>query len=157
MMENKTNKRKRNSSEIRELLQETTPQEKLQISTKMAIAARLEDLLEAKGWNKGQFAEQVGKNPSEITKWLSGTHNFTIDTLAEIAVVMNMSVSELFAPKRVQTVNKTTFVLTSRREHRSEWCWGLTPPCDTGVAWRETAIPRRSARENVLLTPHVFD
>ncbi|MBK7408684.1 MAG: DUF4240 domain-containing protein [Saprospirales bacterium] len=50
----------------------------------MLIAARIEDILTELGWKKKDLAARLGKHPSEITKWLSGTHNFTTDTLAEI-------------------------------------------------------------------------
>ena len=29
-----------------------------------------------------EFAQALGKRPSEVTKWLSGQHNFTIRTLS---------------------------------------------------------------------------
>jgi ribosome-binding protein aMBF1 (putative translation factor) len=45
------------------------------------IAILIDDTLKAKGWNKKQLAEVMHKNPSEVTKWLSGTHNFTLETL----------------------------------------------------------------------------
>lgn len=48
------------------------------------LAARLRDILAELGWKKKDLAEKLGKNPSEVTKWLSGKHNFTTDTLAEI-------------------------------------------------------------------------
>lgn len=109
----KTNKpaRKHRSLVVSELLNEITPAEKMQTSTKMSLAARLDDLITAKGWGKSEFAEKVNKNPSEITKWLSGTQNFTIDTLSEIAVALGMSVSELFVPKQVQVINKVHLVV----------------------------------------------
>jgi transcriptional regulator with XRE-family HTH domain len=109
----KSNKpaRKYNSPVITQFLEETTPAEKLQNSTKMTLAARLDDLITAKGWGKSEFAEIVKKSPSEITKWLSGTQNFTIDTLAEIAVALNMPVAELFASRQVQVVNKVQFMI----------------------------------------------
>jgi ribosome-binding protein aMBF1 (putative translation factor) len=47
----------------------------------MLLAVLIDDALKAKGWNKKQLAEAMHKNPSEVTKWLSGTHNFTLDTL----------------------------------------------------------------------------
>jgi transcriptional regulator with XRE-family HTH domain len=48
------------------------------------IAGRLQGILDELGWKKKDLAEKLGKNPSEVTKWLSGSHNFTMDTLAEI-------------------------------------------------------------------------
>ena len=47
----------------------------------MLIAVLIDDALKAKGWNKKQLAKVMHKNPSEVTKWLSGTHNFTLETL----------------------------------------------------------------------------
>jgi ribosome-binding protein aMBF1 (putative translation factor) len=47
----------------------------------MLLAALIDDALKAKNWNKKQLAEAMHKQPSEVTKWLSGTHNFTLETL----------------------------------------------------------------------------
>lgn len=44
---------------------------------------------------KSEFALKVNKQPSEITKWLSGTHNFTIDTICEIAAALDVTFYEL--------------------------------------------------------------
>jgi transcriptional regulator with XRE-family HTH domain len=113
-MKNKTSARKHSSKLLKELLSELTPIEKMQTSTKMALAARIEDLISARGWGKREFAEKVNKNPSEITKWLSGTQNFTIDTLSEIAITLGMSISELFAQKQNQIINKVHVVISSK-------------------------------------------
>lgn len=118
-MMNKKTARKYTSPVINQLLGEITPVEKLQTNTKMTLAARLDDLITARGWGKSEFAEKVNKNPSEITKWLSGTQNFTIDTLAEIGVALNMPVSELFAPKRVHVINKVQVVITVKEVQQS--------------------------------------
>ena len=118
-MMNKKTARKYTSPIINQLLGEITPVEKLQTNTKMTLAARLDDLITARGWGKSEFAEKVNKNPSEITKWLSGTQNFTIDTLAEIGVVLNMPVSELFAPKRVHVINRVQVVITVKEVQQS--------------------------------------
>lgn len=118
-MMNKKTARKYTSPVTNQLLGEITPVEKLQTNTKMTLAARLDDLITARGWGKSEFAEKVDKNPSEITKWLSGTQNFTIDTLAEIGVVLNMPVSELFAPKRVQVINRVQVVITVKEVQQS--------------------------------------
>lgn len=59
----------------------------LQLRTKLsvAIANRIESLMYQKGFTKKQFAEALGRRPSEITKWLSGEHNFTIATLSRLS------------------------------------------------------------------------
>ena len=72
------------SPKIKEKLGKRDPTETARTRKRMLIAARLEDILLELGWKKKDLAASLGKNPSEVTKWLSGTHNFTTDTLAEI-------------------------------------------------------------------------
>jgi ribosome-binding protein aMBF1 (putative translation factor) len=64
------------------------------IRTSMLLAAQIQDAMLAKGIGKKQFADLLGKKPSVITKWLSGTHNFEIHTLTQIANALNI---KLFA------------------------------------------------------------
>lgn len=94
--------RKYNSSKLQDLLDEVTPLEMEQTKEKMRLATRIEDFMREKGWNKSQFAQKVGKNPSEITKWLSGTQNFTVDVLIEIASTFGVELSDLFGKQLVQ-------------------------------------------------------
>ena len=44
--------------------------------------------MKAKGVSKKQLAELTGKRPSEVTRWLSGQHNFTLATIAKISVAL---------------------------------------------------------------------
>lgn len=111
-MSKSTQARKQTSVKLQTLLNEITPLEMEQTKVKMQLAARMADLVEAKGWNKSQFAEKVGKNPSEITKWLSGTHNFTIEVLTEIAFALGVEVGVLLGKKQVQTVYKKEIVVS---------------------------------------------
>jgi len=115
MKNNNKTARKYKSSAISGLLTEISPVEKLQITTRMSLAARLDDLIIARGWGKSEFAEKVNKHPSEITKWLSGTQNFTIDILSEIALALNLPVGELFAPKQIQVINKAHILITVKQ------------------------------------------
>lgn len=111
---NKTTKaRKYNSSKLQELLDEVTPLEMEQTKVKMQLAARIEDFMRAKGWNKSQFAEKVGKNPSEITKWFSGTQNFTTDVLTEIVSALGVELTALFGKKQVQVIYRKEIVIKS--------------------------------------------
>jgi transcriptional regulator with XRE-family HTH domain len=116
MMKKAKPARKHSSAVLATLLENITPIEQAKVEQKMTLAARIGDLLGEKGWSKKAFAEKLGKNPSEITKWLSGTHNFTLDTLTEISFVLGVTVPELYAPKQVQVVHVMHAQVTQRAE-----------------------------------------
>ena len=63
------------------------------------IVDRIHDILEEQGLKQKDLAEKLGKSESEISKWMRGTHNFTIDTLASIEVVLGAPVLEVYHPK----------------------------------------------------------
>ncbi len=76
--------------DINNMIDQTPLLTKMKVSVRMRIAARIMDLLGESGLTKSEFASKIGKQPSEITKWLSGTHNFTIETLCEIAIALDV-------------------------------------------------------------------
>jgi transcriptional regulator with XRE-family HTH domain len=82
--------RKINLGFLEELRNETSPQMNQQISKRMKLAAQIDDVLMSRGLTNQEFAFMMGKKPSEITRWLSGTHNFTTETLWEIERVLNI-------------------------------------------------------------------
>lgn len=72
------------SEKIRNILKKIDPKEKSRIEKRMMLAAKISYVLKDKSISQKQFAEMLGKKPSEISKWLSGTHNFTIDSISDI-------------------------------------------------------------------------
>lgn len=61
---------------------------------RQAIAAeQIKKALEDRGLSNKQFAELMGRNPSEVSKWLSGKHNFTIALLQEISEVLKSDIT----------------------------------------------------------------
>ena len=56
-----------------------------EVELSFEISDRIDFLMHEKGLTKKQFADAIGRRPSEITKWLSGQHNFTIATLAMLS------------------------------------------------------------------------
>ena len=89
------------------LLAEITPEQQARTDRKMRIACIIDDAMKAKGLGKKQFADKVGRKPSEITKWLSGTHNFTIETLADIERVLEIRILNL-SNRRKSTMQVVT-------------------------------------------------
>ena len=79
----------KNIGSLDKLLSEITPEEQEKTDAKMKLATKIADAMEAKGWNNKKLMEAMGKkNPSEITRWLSGTHNFTMETLIDLGRVL---------------------------------------------------------------------
>lgn len=52
------------------------------------IAERIDALLKSKGMTQKELAAKMGKRESEISKWLTGRHNFTTKTLASISLAL---------------------------------------------------------------------
>lgn len=58
---------------------------------RMMVAAKIADAMRSSGLNQKQFAQRMGKTESEVSEWLSGDRNFTMDTLTEIEHTLNVS------------------------------------------------------------------
>jgi ribosome-binding protein aMBF1 (putative translation factor) len=85
-----------------DLLEQITPDEQEATDYKMRLAAKIDKALETKGWNGLQFAKAMDKKPSEISKWLSGKHNFTVDTLRVIEKKLGITLLNLEDENKVE-------------------------------------------------------
>ena len=95
MTRSMNNRTSYNSKVLDDLLSEITSEELSRTEKRMLLAARIDDAIKIKGWKKRDFAKAIGKKPSEISKWLSGTHNFTADTLFDIERVLDIHLFRL--------------------------------------------------------------
>jgi len=84
-----------NSKIIDELFDSISPEKEEKIRKRMLLAARIDKGIKAKGWKKKDLAEALNKRRSEITRWLSGTHNFNSDTLFDIERILNIGLVTL--------------------------------------------------------------
>lgn len=109
------NKTKRtNNPLIKTILSEASPVKRMQNKNRVALACRIDDLIKAKGYSNSTFAEKIGKQPSVITKWLSGTHNFTTDTLDEIAYHLGIETAYLMQPQQVQIIYQKSIQVVTK-------------------------------------------
>lgn len=60
-----------------------------EVSLTFDIAKRIACLLKKNGMTQSDLAVKMGKSEGLVSRWLSGTHNFTIQTLTEIGAVLN--------------------------------------------------------------------
>lgn len=47
------------------------------VERNLAIAVKVQNILDKRGVKQNKFAEMLGKKPSEVSKWLTGLHNLT--------------------------------------------------------------------------------
>ena len=52
------------------------------------IGNRIDEILKRKGWSQADLSKALGKKESEISRWMGGGHNFTIETIAKIESVL---------------------------------------------------------------------
>lgn len=65
----------------------------LKVARRMRIAIQIADAMEEQHISKKELAQLMGRQPSEITKWLSGDQNFTSDTLAELSYYLKAKIT----------------------------------------------------------------
>ena len=96
-----------NDEALNSLLSEITPEEQAKTDAKMLLAVKIAEAMQAKGWNKTRLMKEMGKsNPSEITRWLSGTQNFTVDTLVDLERVLEIKLLDLGEAKSAERTIK---------------------------------------------------
>ena len=72
-------------SKIAERIMSKTPEEtKIFVRKYGDIVVRVYQILKEKGITQKELSERMGKTPSEISKWLSGEHNFTLRSIAKL-------------------------------------------------------------------------
>ena len=76
----------------REMVARVPQEMKEEINLSFAISNKIDALMQERGLSKKEFADQLGKRPSEITRWLSGQHNFTVSTHAMLSAIFGKSI-----------------------------------------------------------------
>ncbi|MEB2774991.1 helix-turn-helix domain-containing protein [Algoriphagus sp. D3-2-R+10] len=79
-----------NNQLLKSLLSEIDPLEQSKVDTKMDVAARIATAMDSKGWNNQDLQKVMGASPLQIRKWLSGTYNFTLDSLVQLEEVLDV-------------------------------------------------------------------
>ena len=61
----------------------------MQVEWSFAIADKIDAKLKELGLTQKEFARKMGKTEAEVSRWLGGTHNYTLRTLAKISEVLD--------------------------------------------------------------------
>ncbi len=80
------------------------------VDKNLDISQQIYTLLKAKGWNQNDLATSLGKSNAEISKWLSGSHNLTLRSIAkmEAALGTDIILTPMKAEKRYKKIEYIT-------------------------------------------------
>ena len=82
---------KRMNSSFDNMLTSVPKDVQLEVDMEFAISNRINELMQKRGLSRLEFAQALGKRPCEVTKWLSGQHNFTIRTISMLSAFFGES------------------------------------------------------------------
>ena len=80
---------------FRQCLAAIPAEQKAEFELSYGIAERISEILKSKGLTQKEFAGQLNKRESEISKWLTGRHNFTMQTIAKIETALGCRLIEV--------------------------------------------------------------
>ena len=120
-------KKRKATGLLAELLAEIDPVSLACTRNKMLLAVKIADAMHSKGLNQKQMAAEMQKSESEISEWLSGERNFTVDTLTEIELFLKIKLLDTRKMK-VAVSNAPLIISSSKKQEtsvciqNSEWC-----------------------------------
>lgn len=85
---------------------------KIFISKLGDIADRVEQILAEKGWSQKDLAQAMGKQESEISKWLTTIHNFTLRSIAKMESVLGADIVQIPLSGELQTQTRYIYITT---------------------------------------------
>lgn len=83
------------------------------------LSKRIQFLLDKNDMDQKALAKALGKNESEISKWLSGSHNFTLKTIARIEDVLGGKLLEIVNEETLNSEeNLSVYFINSEQLYR---------------------------------------
>ena len=126
---------------FQEIIDETPKDVEIFVRWYAHLVIRINELINKKGLNQKALAEQLGKQPSEIHKWLNGGHNFTLRSLAKLQAelgdaLIEIPIKKVSKPSFQASVRGTTFTVHSNvvRNTESVKSWTTIPTTETPLA-----------------------
>ena len=86
---------------------------------KAIISKILKEELKRRDMSQLDFALRLNRNPSLISHWLNGKHNFTLDSLSDAFEVLGFSLSDFFQIKEDEESEEKKSVIPIRKNRHA--------------------------------------
>lgn len=106
------------SKEVAEFQARTPEDLKIFARHYAALVVRIGKILEMQGITQAELAKRMEKQPSEISKWLNGEHNFTLRSIAKLEAELGEKLLYIPKPDEFVVIKNSNVTGTSRRSSR---------------------------------------
>ena len=89
------------SSILENRRRQVNPEIRESVDLSFQIVDRIHEILTSKGLKQKDLALLLDKKEAEISKWMRGTHNFTIDTLVAIERALQAPILQVIHQEEV--------------------------------------------------------
>ena len=111
-----------------EIRKNTDEEIKREVDLSFDVANALINILASKGMSQKELASMLKKKESEISKWLSGRHNFTLRTIAKIESALG--------EKLIHVATKDTRIIGGMHQFRKSGVYSR----NTYVVFKERSL-----------------
>jgi transcriptional regulator with XRE-family HTH domain len=82
------------------------------VERNLEIANNVIDVLKEKNISKSELAKRMNKQPSEVSKWLSGTHNLNMKSIVKLEIALGVDLLNLrrIKTKDLDLIDDTNFI-----------------------------------------------
>lgn len=95
---------------VKSMINEIPEDIKLFSSIYAELTLRINEALKAQGLTQKELAVRLEKRPSEISKWLSGEHNFTLRSLCKLQCELGVELIKVPDSKEFESLINEDFV-----------------------------------------------
>lgn len=99
-----------------QVLDETPESLKTQVQLSFEVSDRIDALMKQKGMTQKVLAHLTHTSEAAVSKWLSGTHNFTFSTIGKISAALNAPIIQV-----ATSLNGDTAIGESAMVAESDW------------------------------------
>jgi antitoxin component HigA of HigAB toxin-antitoxin module len=108
---------------LKQIRERTTPEQKKYVDNNMEIVDYIYDLLAEMKMKPVDLARVLDKKPAEISKWLSGTHNLTLQSITKIEVALGADIimTPAQAKAKYEKIKYVPLAVTAKVNKQSEF------------------------------------
>jgi transcriptional regulator with XRE-family HTH domain len=107
---------------ISRLKERVKPENKIFVEKNLQISQQISHLLLQKGWSQKVFAQKLNKKDSEVSKWLTGLHNLTLQSISKMEAVLESEIliTPLEACEKYKNIEYITLKVHARSNDNIE-------------------------------------